>query len=237
MKIIQLIILGSLLILLLSCSSSDISGGTQTGNPITAKLNYYILSKDCFALRANSSPLNDTLTNITISSVEFSIYQVELEGIEKSVSFSLDDEIPFLINLNLTGNKVLLDTLLTDSQMIIESFEIEIGPIEPYHGKIFTDNPHMQHRSVQVKGFLNDNPADSFTFNSAVEVTIEREFEPPFNISENEDNSLSLEFRVNKWFTKSSGGLLDPRKPSNLGQIEDNIENSINLIIDSAKRN
>ena len=111
--------------------------------------------------------------------------------------------------------------------------EIEIDDLDPEDGSVYTDNPELRDKSILIKGYLNNNPAETFEFSSDLEAEQEREFRTPLVLNENSPSTnIVLTIDMSKWFANSAGEFLDPTLSANREQIEKNIKASIDVFED-----
>ena len=109
----------------------------------------------------------------------------------------------------------------------------EIDDLDQEDGVVFTQNPDLQGLSILVKGYLNNDPSQTFVFTSDLDEEQEREFNPPLVLDENSpSNSLVLNIDLDTWFVDGNGNFLDPSIESNHSQIENNIKDSLEVFED-----
>lgn len=182
----------------------------------------------------NITALGKSLNNaafVTISSAQVVIEEIEFEN---SFGDSLDFELeePFVKDLLVGTTLHQIETIQIPFGSYEES-EIEIDELNPSDSTTYAQNPELQDLSILVKGYLNDDPLQTFTFSSALEAEQEMEFEPPLILNEaSPTTNIVLTVNMDMWFVDSIGNPLDPTDLSNKNQIEENIKNSIDVFED-----
>ncbi|NBC65673.1 MAG: hypothetical protein GVY07_08495 [Bacteroidetes bacterium] len=156
-----------------------------------------------------------------INSVKLYIDEMELESTgEDSLDFEIEDVI---VDLPLDGSPLVLTQQLIPSGLYDE-FELEVEtPDEevPVNDTDFRDSTGDY--SVVVRGTFS---GEDFMFRSEEDFELELDLNPALEITENDGSTLVVNVNVSDWFTGSAGEDLDPNDPSNLEQINENIEAS-----------
>ncbi|MFQ5650032.1 MAG: hypothetical protein ACE5IY_08825 [bacterium] len=68
---------------------------------------------------------------------------------------------------------------------IYKESEIEIDKLDPEDGAVYTQNPELQERSILIKGFMNGDSTETFTFVSEFSEEQKREFSPALVLDQN----------------------------------------------------
>ncbi len=218
-------LLFALLILLLQTGCDD---NPASSNPVMGSIKISVKSTSNTALVKASGI---TVNQIKITSAQVVIEEIEFESVEGD-SFDFKLKTPFVQDL-------LVDSTAHEIQSVQIPFgsykesEIEIDDLDSLHGTVYTQNPELQNKSILVKGYLNDDPNETFVFSSDLEAEQEEEFDNPLVLDENSPStSIVLTISLDSWFVDGNGNLLDPRIAGNKSQIEENIKNSIDVFED-----
>ncbi len=170
-------------------------------------------------------------TTVTLTSVRLVIDEIEFESdIGDTLDFDLEE--PFVRDL-VVGPTVQEIKTVSVPPGTYKKLEIEIDDLHPRDGIVYTNNPDLQDLSILVKGFLNDDPTNTFQFASDLDEEQEQEFEPAITIDEDTPaTNVVLSVNMNSWFVDRDGTFLDPRLIQNRSAIEGNIKNSIDVFED-----
>jgi hypothetical protein len=177
----------------------------------------------------NSSALGK-IAGVTITEARIVIKEIEFES---SLGDSLDFELeqPFIQDL-------LAGSALHEIQSVVVPFgsyketEIEIDDLDKEDGAVYTQNPELQDKSILVKGFVNGDRSQAFTFSTKLEAEQEREFNPPLILDENSPSTnIVITIDMSKWFLLR-GDNIDPRISDFRSIIEENIEASLDIFED-----
>jgi hypothetical protein len=179
-----------------------------------------------------SKVLGNTINQLNITSAQVVIEEIEFEStVGDSFDFKL--KVPFIQDLMLGSNTHEIETIQIPFGSYKES-EIEIDDLDSTHGQVYTQNPELQDNSILVKGYLNNNPNETFVFSSDLEEEQEKEFKAPLILDENSPSTnIVLVINMDSWFVDSNGDLVDPNLAGNKSKIEGNIKNSIDVFEDS----
>ena len=226
LKLVILVVAGAILMTQISCSKNPTSSSSTTG---TVKISIKSISGGTPA--SSNKVLGNTAGFVTITSARVVIDEIELESIiEDSLDFEFEE--PFVKDLLVGSNIHIIETIQVPFGSYKE-LEIEIDDLDQEDGVVFTQNPDLQGLSILVKGYLNDDPSQTFVFTSDLDEEQEREFNPPLVLDENSpSNSLVLTIDLNTWFVDSNGNFLNPSIESNHSQIENNIKDSLEVFED-----
>lgn len=193
----------------------------------TVKISVKSVYSGGFNKGAGFSPVE----SVTITSAQLVIDEIEFES-DGGDSLDFEFEEPFIQDLSLDTNLHEIQTVQVPFGTYEES-EIEIDELTEKDSLLYAQNPELQDRSILVKGFVNDDTTQTFTFSSDISASQEREFDPPLVIDENSPSTnIVLIINLDSWFVDDDGDLLDPRSSGNRETIEENIKNSIDVFED-----
>jgi hypothetical protein len=172
------------------------------------------------------------VASVHIISAEMVVAEVEFENTAEAESLSFETDIPYILHLDLVNQIQPLDTALIPATGSFEKFQYKIAKLEKKYGEIYSQNPELQEQSILIKGYLNGNAADTFTFSSSVTEEQEREFNPPLSLDQGTSANMLLTVSVTGWFADGAGGLVDPRVENSHSTIEGNIKASLRVFED-----
>jgi hypothetical protein len=138
---------------------------------------------------------------------------------------------PFLFDLPLDGSTKTDFTALVPEGTFRE-VEVKIGRVRSGNMRaltFLTQHPEFKDISLRVEGTLDGK---AFVFESAVDVEIEREFEPPITIGAGSTANITVAIDVASWFSDGAGGVLDPSLAANAERIKANIRKSLRAFRD-----
>ena len=138
---------------------------------------------------------------------------------------------PILVSLPLESDapSVVVDTTLPEGVWEEASFEVDV----PSNPSILEGTTFPSGASIRAQGTFT--PAggveQDFTFLSDLSEERELEFEPPIEVSENEQTNVTFSVNVNTWFRRPDSTLVNP-VDANEGRpfedlVEENVESSI----------
>lgn len=196
-----------------ACSDSN-----QTGIKLNAKV-----ETETQLQKANS--LADT---VVITEAKFRFDEVEFESDVDSIEF---ERGPLVLSLNLGGE--LTEIGLADVPAgFYEELEFEIDARDddeelPNDPDLI--GPNNEDYSLVIKGTIN---GEQFTFASVEDFEIELEFNPPVEVNDSEEVSVTLAFNASSWFLDGEGNALDLNNEEDRERVEENIENSLEAFED-----
>lgn len=217
---------GVILMTQLSCGDNPTSSTPNTG---TVKISVKGVSLNSSAASVKTAGIQAGL--VTITSARVVIDKIEFES---SVGDTLDFEFeqPFVQDLVVGSDIHEIGTVQVPFGSYKET-EIEIDDLGSEDGAVYTQNPELQNRSIVVKGYLNNDSQETFTFTSDLSEEQEREFEPPLVLDQDSPSTnVVLFINMDMWFVDKSGTLVDPRSPNNKEIIEENIKASLEIFED-----
>lgn len=203
-----------------SCGRSDLSV-TETGNPVKVSLSYKTITSTNSLFKVSHK--NDT-QSVIVTRVVLVIDAVSLESSTGVDSLSFESEIPYLLDLDLSGSTVLLDSLMVTRGGLYDEIEFKIEPLED--SILLTRHPCLADKSIRIEGYCNGDSMQPFVFESDLDAELSRSIDPPVDLSDRSSHNVVLRIDVSSWFLDSEGGILDPRLEVNRDEIEDNIEES-----------
>lgn len=169
---------------------------------------------------------------VTITSAQVVISEIEVESTTED-SMDFVSEVPLVVNLNLTGTVTQISTVSVPYGTYDE-IELEICKLDASDGQVYMATPHLQNRTIFVRGYVGDDSAAVFTFTSSIKLEQEQEFNPPLVIdASSPSTNVVLSIDTTTWFSDGAGGYLDPRLPQNQKVIEQNIKASIKAFEDN----
>lgn len=217
---------GIALLLFGSCGSSPDVAVTETGNPTQISLSYRAdtltggLPK-CAAKRS-------AVSAVTVTKAVIVVVEVALESSTRLDSLLFESERPYLLDLDLGGQSILLDTMSVVGGGVYDELEIAVEQLEDaaLHGL----DPHLQGRSMRIEGYCSGDSLQTFVFESQLDMDIVSSFEVPVDLADGADHNVIIELDMSTWFTDSSGGYLDPRLAANREKIEESIVASFTVL-------
>lgn len=212
----------SLAVMLLTSSLllSACSNTTQS----SVKLNAKASSSQSYQKQSNVA---DT---VIITEAKFRFSEIEFESATDEDSTDIEQG-PLVLSLNLNGG--LTEVGIADVPAgFYEELEFEIEARD--EDDVLVNDPDFegengQNYSMVISGTINGEP---FTFRSEKDVEMELEFEPAFEVNDEEQVSITLNFDTSLWFLDQDGNALNPTDSNNILLIESNIENSIEAFED-----
>lgn len=178
-----------------------------------------------------ASHILSTATGVTITSARVVIKKIKFESIiDDTLDFKFRE--PFVQELMTGATLTVIETVQVPFGSYKKS-KIKIDDLDPEDGQVYVDNPELQDRSVVVKGYVNNDLAETFVFSFEFDEEQEKVFDPPLVLdASSPTTNIVLEVDMSIWFTDAQGNLLDPRVSENKSTIENNIKNSIDIFED-----
>jgi len=227
MKIFKrLVILSGLAFVLftIGCSSNPASSNGDLGSiKISVKAN---------TAGSSSAKIGSVQSGlVTITSAHIAIEKIRFDStIDDTLNFRFRS--PFVRDLALDTNLNVIETVQVPFGTYKES-RITIADLDPEDGDVFNQFPELQDNSIVIKGYLNDDPLQAFTFATDFTEQQKRQFSPPLVLdASSPSTSVVLSIDMSAWFVDQNGNLLDPRSLNNASDIEDNIKASIEIFED-----
>lgn len=199
-----------------------IFGACSDSNQTGIKLNAKVQSE------TQTQKANSLADNVVITEAKFRFDEVEFESDVDSIEF---ERGPLVLSLNLSGE--LTEIGLADVPAgIYEELEFEIDARDddeelPNDPDLI--GPNNEDYSLVIKGTINGEP---FTFASVEDFEIELEFNPPVEVNDSEEVSVTLAFDASNWFLDDQGNALDINNEEDRERVEENIENSLEAFED-----
>jgi len=204
---------------------------SSSPDPIPVAGTVKISVKSIYSGAFNKGAGNPPVESVTITSAQLVIDEIEFES-DGGDSLDFEFEEPFIQDLSLDTNLHEIQTVQVPFGTYEES-EIEIDELTEKDSLLYAQNPELQDRSILVKGFVDNDTTQTFTFSSDISASQEREFDPPLVIDENSPaTNIVLVINLDSWFVDDDGDPLDPRSSGNRETIEENIKNSIDVFED-----
>jgi len=177
---------------------------------------------------ATGSGTQSAANDIVLEEVKLFVEEFELESLrDDDYDFELDD---IIVNLPLDGTPF----TITQQEVrpgLYEEFEMEVerpGDDTQVSDSDFSDDAGRY--SIAVRGTFN---GEEFFFRSKKDFELEMDLNPPLEIAEGEDFSLTLGVDLSKWFYDSgSDDYLDPSDEANLTKINNSIAKSFKMMDD-----
>jgi len=214
-------------IFLIGCSGND-----PGNNPVASGSNTGQVKISIMGMEGDGGTLAKSFAeDIEITSAKVVIEKIEFEN-EQDTSLDVKFEQPFVQDL------VTLTTLEEVETVeipfgVYDRVKVDIDDLDAEDGDVFTQNPELQNLSVLVRGFLNNDPAESFEFSSDLSANVDLEFDPPLEINEEVlSTNIVLGIDFANWFRGRNGSFLDPTRPENRSEIENNIKRSLRVFED-----
>lgn len=169
--------------------------------------------------------------DIEITSAKVVIEKIEFEN-EQDTSLDFKFEEPFVQDLVTITTLEEIETVEIPFG-VYDRVKIDIDDLDSEDGEVFNQNPELQNLSVQVQGFLNNDPGQSFEFTSDLSANVDLEFDPPLEINEQVlSTNIVLGIDFANWFRGRNGSFLDPTRAENRSEIENNIKRSLRVFED-----
>lgn len=223
---LQRTVFAFLLVVVLSCSSTDDVAITQTGNPTNVSL---VVRVDTTGSALPKQLGAGAVSQVTLTAVRLVLREIELYSTSAD-SLTSEHEMSYLLDLDLGGQGIVFDTFVATGASVYDSAELAIGPLtEEEDSAVYAANPSMRDISVSVNGYLNGMTDSTFTFTSALWAEQALALGRPLDLSESGSATVLLTVRAGSWFAGSAGAPLDPRLPDNRSLIEDNIASSFDV--------
>ena len=225
MKKFSLVLCALAVTVILGCSNSNGPlAPTTNGGSVKISLKLNNTTAPAAAMMAAGTVPTITSAQVVIKKIEF----------KSTGGDSMDFELkqPFVQDL------LTMDTLQVIQNVSIpfgsyKGSEIKIDVLKSQDGSAFSQNPELQGKSILVKGYLNGDPAQTFTFTSSQDVEQEVDFASPLIIDENSPSTnVVLSINMNTWLVDSNGNPLDPTNPQDRSKIEENIKRSFKVFED-----
>ena len=177
----------------------------------------------------NYQKLNSAADTVIITEAKFRFSEIEFES--ATDDDSTDIEQGPILSLNLNGG--LTEVGIADVPAgFYEELEFEIEARDEDDALVNDpdfEGENGQNYSMVISGTINGEP---FTFRSEKDFEVELEFEPAFEVNDEEQVSITLNFDTSLWFLDQDGNALNPADSNNILLIESNIENSIEAFED-----
>ncbi|MEQ9280262.1 MAG: hypothetical protein RLN83_12230 [Balneola sp.] len=175
--------------------------------------------------------LNSEADTVIISEAKFRFSEIEFESATDNDSTDIEQG-PLVLSLNLNGG--LTEVGIADVPAgFYEELEFEIEARDEDDNVMVNDpdfeGENGQNYSMVISGTINGEP---FTFKSEKDFEVELEFEPAFEVNDEEQVRITLNFDTSLWFLDQDGNALYPTDSNNTLLIESNIENSIEAFED-----
>jgi|TARA_R110001599_G_scaffold184627_3_gene378439 hypothetical protein len=175
--------------------------------------------------------LNSEADTVIISEAKFRFSEIEFESATDNDSTDIEQG-PLVLSLNLNGG--LTEVGIADVPAgFYEELEFEIEARDEDDNVMVNDpdfeGENGQNYSMVISGTINGEP---FTFKSVKDFEVELEFEPAFEVNDEEQVRITLNFDTSLWFLDQDGNALYPTDSNNTLLIESNIENSIEAFED-----
>ncbi len=174
--------------------------------------------------------LNSVADTVIISEAKFRFSEIEFESATDDDSTDIEQG-PIVLSFNLNGG--LTEVGIADVPAgFYEELEFEIEARD--EDEVVVNDPDFegengQNYSMVISGTINGEP---FTFKSEKDFEVELEFEPAFEVNDEEQVRITLNFDTSLWFLDQDGNALYPTDSNNTLLIESNIENSIEAFED-----
>ncbi len=174
--------------------------------------------------------LNSVADTVIISEAKFRFSEIEFESATDDDSTDIEQG-PIVLSLNLNGG--LTEVGIADVPAgFYEELEFEIEARD--EDEVVVNDPDFegengQNYSMVISGTINGEP---FTFKSEKDFEVELEFEPAFEVNDEEQVRITLNFDTSFWFLDQDGNALSPTDSNNTLLLESNIENSIEAFED-----
>jgi hypothetical protein len=201
--------------------------GTQTGNPVVVTLKNKADTTIAGLLKRQQGHAGQFAGQVAVTGAWMVVAQVKLESSLDEDSLDFESGIPYIMNLNLTGQEQSMDTLRAPAGGTFDKVAFQIDRLEAKYGNMYAQNPDLQDKSILILGYLNQNPADTFSFSSAVNGEQVREFSPPLALQSPDTLKVVLVLQWPAWFSDTNGVFLNPQDPANRSRIEERIKASI----------
>ncbi len=178
----------------------------------------------------NYQKLNSVADTVIITEAKFRFSEIEFESATDDDSTDVEQG-PLVLSLNLNGGLTEVGIANVPAGFYEElEFEIEARKEE----EVVVNDPDFegengQNYSMVISGTINGEP---FTFRSEKDFEVELEFEPAFEVNDEEQVSITLNFDTSLWFLDQDGNVLNPADSNNILLIESNIKNSIEAFED-----
>ena len=177
---------------------------------------------------ATGSGTQSAANEIVLEEVKLFVEEFELESLrDDDYDFELDD---IIVNLPLDGKPF----TITQQEVrpgLYEEFEMEVE--RPGDGVEVSDDDFSDDTgrySIAVRGTFN---GEEFFFRSKRDFELEMDLNPPLEIVEGEEFSLTLGVDLSKWFYDSgSDDYLDPSDEANIDKINSSIAKSFKMMDD-----
>lgn len=174
---------------------------------------------------ATGSGTQSAANDIVLEEVKLFVEEFELESLrDDDYDFELDD---IIVNLPLDGTPF----TVTQQEVrpgLYEEFEMEVerpGDDTQVSDSDFSDDTGRY--SIAVRGTFN---GEEFFFRSKKDFELEMDLNPPLEIAEGEEFSLTLGVDLSKWFYDAeSDDYLDPSDEANLAKINNSIAKSFKM--------
>ncbi|MBR9918563.1 hypothetical protein GYB29_13010 [bacterium] len=178
----------------------------------------------------NYQKLNSAADTVIITEAKFRFSEIEFESATDDDSTDIEQG-PIILSLNLNGG--LTEVGIADVPAgFYEELEFEIEARDEDDALVNDpdfEGENGQNYSMVISGTINGEP---FTFRSEKDFEVELEFEPAFEVNDEEQVSITLNFDTSLWFLDQDGNALNPADSNNILLIESNIENSIEAFED-----
>ncbi len=174
--------------------------------------------------------LNSVADTVIISEAKFRFSEIEFESATDDDSTDIEQG-PIVLSFNLNGG--LTEVGIADVPAgFYEELEFEIEARD--EDEVVVNDPDFegengQNYSMVISGTINGEP---FTFKSEKDFEVELEFEPAFEVNDEEQVRITLNFDTSLWFLDQDGNALYPTDSNNILLIESNLENSIEAFED-----
>jgi len=178
----------------------------------------------------NYQKINSAVDTVIITEAKFRFSEIEFESATDDDSTDIEQG-PLVLSLNLNGG--LTEIGIADVPAgFYEELEFEIDARD--EDDVLVNDPDFegdngQNYSLVISGTINGQP---FTFRSEKDFEVEVEFEPAFEVSDEQQVNITLNFDTSLWFLDQNGNALNPTDSNDILLIESNIENSIEAFED-----
>lgn len=231
-------LLTALLILLVGCSAPTDVAITQTGNPSQVALGFTVGSSSDNAPRSSRGAESDidpvevednevdsdtgssdvVVDTVVITSAELLVSRAVLSGQSGTLEFFKVP--PYVVNVALDSSKVILDSLEAEVGAVYDSVLLYIEPD--------ADRVLLGGNSVIIRGYINNNPADTFSFEDTLTIVKPVKLDHQLMVKADLPNRVMMKLDISNWFYNTADEeWIDPNDEDFKEDIRDNIEESI----------
>ncbi len=215
-----------------ACDTTDtgIDGMGQGVIQMQAADGYSSKYSQAAKFQQSSTTVNDGSNEIEITEVKFFLEELELDGVNGTADFELEELDDFIVNLPLDGSPLTIAQAQIPTGFYDE-FEMEIEKPDSDINVSDTDfRDETGSYSTVIKGLYN---GEEFTFRSTEDFEIDLELNPPMEISETSQSTLVIEIFLPIWFMGDDGMIMNPKEHGNAEKINENIEDSFEAVEDA----